>query len=122
MGTIQKFTDEYHIGWTRGRDEKEPVQFSLYGPTESRFGIVSSRTPSERVMGRPRRTIHIIWKTESLWQEDDLMPFLGPERRHLHYLQNLDVTVNISHFHQLWNDALSWEVLSHDAHLPDLFP
>jgi len=35
---------------------------------------------SQKIMGRPRRTIHIDRKTESLWQENDALCLVGLER------------------------------------------
>jgi len=35
---------------------------------------------TQKIMGRPRRTSHIDRKTESLWQEDDALCLVGPER------------------------------------------
>jgi len=34
---------------------------------------------AQKSMGRPRRTIHIDRKTESLWQEDDALCLVEPE-------------------------------------------
>ena len=34
---------------------------------------------AQKIMSRPRRTIHIDRKTESLWQEDDALCLVGPE-------------------------------------------
>jgi len=34
---------------------------------------------AQEIMGRPRRTIHIDRKTESLWQKDDALCLVGPE-------------------------------------------
>ena len=39
------------------------------------------RIPSIEIMGRPRRTIHIDHKTESLWQKNDALCLVGPEGR-----------------------------------------
>ena len=33
----------------------------------------------QKIIGRPRRTIYIDYKTESLWQEDDALCLVGPE-------------------------------------------
>ena len=45
-------------------------------------------------MGRPKRTIHIDRKTESLWQKDDVQCLVGPE------LLKSGETVNIKRYQQ----------------------
>jgi len=48
---------------------------------------------AQNIMGRPRRTIHIDRKTESLWQEDDALCLVGPEGVIYYELLKPDETV-----------------------------
>ena len=43
--------------------------------------IVFGNPKRKKIMGRPRRTIHIDRKTESLWQKDDALLLMGSEGR-----------------------------------------
>jgi len=53
---------------------------------------------SQKIMGRPRRTIHIDRKTESLWQENDALCLVGLE---VYYeLLKPGETVNIKCYQQ----------------------
>jgi len=55
---------------------------------------------AQNIMGRPRRTIHIDRKTESLWQEDDALCLVGPEGVIYYELLKPGETVNIKHYQQ----------------------
>ena len=53
-------------------------------------------------MGRPRRTIHIDRKTESLWQEDDALCLVEPKEKGVVYYELLKPgeTVNTKRYQQ----------------------
>ena len=87
MGKIQK-ADGCHMNWTgdRWRGAKTRVKFCSNDTKESHFYIVSLlgmksdffwESQAQKIMGRPRRTIYIDRKTESLWQEDDGLCLMG---------------------------------------------
>ena len=60
------------------------------------------KSQAQKIMGRPRRTIHIDRKTESLWQEDDALCLMGPESVIYYELLKLDwsETVNTKRYQQ----------------------
>ena len=81
---FRKAADECHMNWTRDRwrRAKTHVKFYSNDTEESHSCIVSLlgmesgffwESQAQKVMGRPRHTIHIDRKTESLWQEDDAL-------------------------------------------------
>jgi len=78
---FKKLADGCHMNWTRDRwrGAKTHVKFCSNDTEESHSCVVWGwkvdffwESQTQKIMDRPRRTIYIDRKTESLWQEDDV--------------------------------------------------
>ena len=89
MGKIQKVgtwieweTDgeaQKHM-WNFTRTIQKKVILAFVSLLGMKSGFFFENPKCKKIMGRPRRTIHIDRKTESLWQEDDAFCLVGTRR------------------------------------------
>ena len=90
-----------------------PEASSEHAPSQDDFGISKVKRQDKeedkehgklpkngRCGDRPRRTIHIVDKTESFWQKNDDLSSGGPEVRGLYELLKTRETVNIKRYQQ----------------------
>ena len=90
-GRFRKLADECHMNWTKDRWRGAKTHVTFCSNTIQKKVILASyrywrwkvdfflESQAQKIMGKPRRTIHIDRKTESLWQEDDALCLVGPE-------------------------------------------
>ena len=87
---FRRRVDRYHTSWTtdKWKSTKPHVTCRSLGIKGSHFAWYSYwgwkkdlfwESQAQKIMGRPRSTIHIDLKTESLWQKDDALCLVGPE-------------------------------------------
>ena len=88
---FRKSSDGCHMNWTRDRNGEAQKYMWNFARTIQKKVILASyrywgwkvdvfwKSQGQKIMSRPRRTIHIDRKTDSLWQKDNAVCLVGPE-------------------------------------------